>query len=54
MKDAAIGVLCALYKQLGEEVKEVVNQSDINALLKKKVLEEMRSVVLFSFLLRHS
>ena len=31
-----------LYKQLGEEVKEVVNQSDINALLKKKVLEEMQ------------
>lgn len=54
MKDAAIGVLCVLYKQLGEEVKEVVNQSDINALLKKKVLEEMNSVVLFPFLLRHS
>lgn len=33
--------MCLLYRQLGEVVRAIVTQSDLNDLLKKKVLEAL-------------
>lgn len=41
VKTAATQLICLLYQQLGEVVKEVVMQSELNELLKKKVMDAL-------------
>ena len=39
MKTSSIQLICSFYRQLGPAVRSLVDQSDINELLKKKVME---------------
>ncbi len=41
VKNSATAVLCALYRQLGDTVREMVSSSELGDLLKKAVLESL-------------
>ena len=42
MKNSAITVLCTLYRQCGETIEMMIDQSDLNELLKKTVKENLQ------------
>lgn len=41
VKENATKVICQLYQQCGDVVKMMVQQSELNDLLKKKVMEQL-------------
>lgn len=44
VKETAIRLVCVMYEQMGEVIKTMVNQSDLNELLKKKVMERLETI----------
>ena len=41
VKESAIGVVCSMFEQLGDVVVVLIQSSELNDLLKKKVMDQI-------------
>ena len=44
VKESAIVCICYLYEQLGDVIKTMIDQGELNDLLKKKVMERIDAI----------